>query len=186
MQRPTRNVSPDSRNRSHVMHKTLRILLAVLPILVVSRALAVPSFARQTGLSCNVVTAMHRNSPHWPELQTKGLCPHRHDGEGQGGQFQGPASLSIHSAIRDDPAFQHRLSGQSAFIAKQHCWLSATGQHLFRGRVRVALRRTSAGHLYAYRRPLQHGQHGSSLCQAGEGCWPRSFLRHDPEQQPNR
>jgi hypothetical protein len=42
------------------MQKMLRILLAVLPILVVARALAIPSFARQTGLSCNVC---HSNAP---------------------------------------------------------------------------------------------------------------------------
>ena len=42
------------------MQKMLRILLAVLPILVISRALAIPSFARQTGLSCNVC---HSNPP---------------------------------------------------------------------------------------------------------------------------
>jgi iron:rusticyanin reductase len=36
------------------MHKTLRMLLAVLPLLAVARAFAVASFALQTGLSCNV------------------------------------------------------------------------------------------------------------------------------------
>ena len=42
------------------MHKTLRVLLAVLPLLPVARAFAVASFARQTGLSCNVC---HSNPP---------------------------------------------------------------------------------------------------------------------------
>ena len=42
------------------MHKTLRILLALLPLLAVARAFAVASFARQTGLSCNVC---HSNPP---------------------------------------------------------------------------------------------------------------------------
>ena len=43
-----------------MIYKTLRILLALFPLLTVARAFAVASFARQTGLSCNVC---HSNPP---------------------------------------------------------------------------------------------------------------------------
>ena len=169
------------------MIKLVRLAAVVYLLLGLEQAYAVPSFARQTGLSCNVC---HSNPPELTafgrNFKLKGYVLTDMTAKDKVGNSKSlllskyiPLSamllLSNTALQADQPSF-----------AEQCCRFSATTQHFSRRRLRFTLRRVGTDHVHAIRMTISAWT-TPTCAMPTKGNWAEGLgIRHHFEQQSNR